>query len=442
MDQHTAMNDAGSFLIETCEDAASHQLKQQLLLMNGRWRELFVQVKQVKRLSLTVKVKPHLCSADWGGQDVPDWLAWTAGHLFLLQYACVSETDKWRKDHLKAASALKELLDTAEAKLNTPVQMSFLNLRSFLQDVEVGIDAGLRAEGEAHILIPQLTQTLLRLCHFRLPGKRSPPWRRSTSWRPAVPSFLQRRRHRTRPQRSWQRWPLRRVSWARRVPLWAGEPNHLLITVKPLIGLSVGERTMPDLRAGVPRPAATLGGNGEARDCFLPSPGTSQSHHCCCQRSRNTESEPAETKVAGETRWHLTCCLANGVSHKDCEWFFYCSFLNLGDSPKKIRCKMGHFCDAQLIDAWVACLFLPLRNCWTSSKPVSVASLWLRGTTTHCRGRSPPAKCSETLTCFFSRRGWQRYRARLRFVPRAPCGRTLRLLQIWFFIRHGCKTSL
>lgn len=60
----------------------------------------------------------------------------------MLQYACVSETEKWRKDHLKAVSALKELLDTAEAKLNTPIQMSFLNLRSFLQDVEVGIDAG------------------------------------------------------------------------------------------------------------------------------------------------------------------------------------------------------------------------------------------------------------------------------------------------------------
>lgn len=71
----------------------------------------------------------------------------------LLQYACVSETEKWRKDHLKAVSALRELLDTAEAKLNTPVQMSFLNLRSFLQDVEVGdIDAGLWAEEGAHIL--------------------------------------------------------------------------------------------------------------------------------------------------------------------------------------------------------------------------------------------------------------------------------------------------
>lgn len=45
--------------------------------------------------------------------------------------------EKWRKDHLKAVSALKELLDTAEVKLNAPVQVSFLNVRAFLQDVEV-----------------------------------------------------------------------------------------------------------------------------------------------------------------------------------------------------------------------------------------------------------------------------------------------------------------
>lgn len=45
--QHTAMNDAGNFLIETCDETISRDLKQQLLLLNGRWRELFMQVKQV-----------------------------------------------------------------------------------------------------------------------------------------------------------------------------------------------------------------------------------------------------------------------------------------------------------------------------------------------------------------------------------------------------------
>lgn len=54
-----------------------------------------------------------------------------------MQYACVNELDKWRKDHLKAVSAMKDLLDTAELKLNAPVQVSFLNLRAFLSDVEV-----------------------------------------------------------------------------------------------------------------------------------------------------------------------------------------------------------------------------------------------------------------------------------------------------------------
>uniref|UniRef100_A0A667WTI6 Spectrin repeat containing nuclear envelope protein 1 n=1 Tax=Myripristis murdjan TaxID=586833 RepID=A0A667WTI6_9TELE len=97
MDQHAAMNDAGNFLIETCDETVSLDLKQQLLLLNGRWRDLFLKVKQ---------------------------------------YARADEVEKWRKDHLKAVSALKELLDTAETKLNAPVQVSFLNVRAFLQDVE------------------------------------------------------------------------------------------------------------------------------------------------------------------------------------------------------------------------------------------------------------------------------------------------------------------
>ncbi|GLD49390.1 nesprin-1-like protein [Lates japonicus] len=97
MDQHTTMNDAGNFLIETCDETVSLDLKQQLLLLNGRWRDLFLKVKQ---------------------------------------YARADELEKWRKDHLKAVSALKELLDSAEATVSAPVQVTFLNVRAFLQDVE------------------------------------------------------------------------------------------------------------------------------------------------------------------------------------------------------------------------------------------------------------------------------------------------------------------
>uniref|UniRef100_A0A8C1YUK6 Spectrin repeat containing, nuclear envelope 1a n=1 Tax=Cyprinus carpio TaxID=7962 RepID=A0A8C1YUK6_CYPCA len=50
MDQHAAMNDAGNFLIETCDETVTCDIKHQLLLLNGRWRELFLMVKQVNKL--------------------------------------------------------------------------------------------------------------------------------------------------------------------------------------------------------------------------------------------------------------------------------------------------------------------------------------------------------------------------------------------------------
>uniref|UniRef100_A0A8C6VBQ7 Calponin-homology (CH) domain-containing protein n=1 Tax=Naja naja TaxID=35670 RepID=A0A8C6VBQ7_NAJNA len=55
--QHTAMNDAGNFLIETCDESVSRDLKQQLLLLNGRWRELFMQVKQYARADELDRIK-------------------------------------------------------------------------------------------------------------------------------------------------------------------------------------------------------------------------------------------------------------------------------------------------------------------------------------------------------------------------------------------------
>jgi hypothetical protein len=55
------MNDAGNFLIETCDETVSRDLKQQLLLLNGRWRELFVKVKHVKDLytQFTLTIPPQ-----------------------------------------------------------------------------------------------------------------------------------------------------------------------------------------------------------------------------------------------------------------------------------------------------------------------------------------------------------------------------------------------
>uniref|UniRef100_A0A3B1IR95 Calponin-homology (CH) domain-containing protein n=1 Tax=Astyanax mexicanus TaxID=7994 RepID=A0A3B1IR95_ASTMX len=95
--QHMDMNDAGNFLIETCDETVSRDLKQQLLLLNGRWRELFVKVKH---------------------------------------YARADEVDKLRKDYEDGILALKIFMDTSNERMNTPVQVSFLNIRTFLQDIE------------------------------------------------------------------------------------------------------------------------------------------------------------------------------------------------------------------------------------------------------------------------------------------------------------------
>uniref|UniRef100_A0A3P8TBD4 Calponin-homology (CH) domain-containing protein n=1 Tax=Amphiprion percula TaxID=161767 RepID=A0A3P8TBD4_AMPPE len=95
--QHMDMNDAGNFLIETCDDTVSRDLKQQLLLLNGRWRELFVKVKH---------------------------------------YARADEVDKLRQDYQDGINTLKMFMDATNEKMTAPVQVSFLNVRAFAQDVE------------------------------------------------------------------------------------------------------------------------------------------------------------------------------------------------------------------------------------------------------------------------------------------------------------------
>uniref|UniRef100_A0A8C5TA67 Nesprin-1 spectrin repeats region domain-containing protein n=1 Tax=Malurus cyaneus samueli TaxID=2593467 RepID=A0A8C5TA67_9PASS len=95
--QHTAMNDAGNFLIETCDETISRDLKQQLLLLNGRWRELFMQVKQ---------------------------------------YARADELDKIKKEYVDGIAHLTAFIDGSNKKFSTPVEVSFLDVKTFVQDLE------------------------------------------------------------------------------------------------------------------------------------------------------------------------------------------------------------------------------------------------------------------------------------------------------------------
>lgn len=59
-------------------------------------------------------------------------------HIYLhMQYARADEVDKLKKDYEDGVLALKIFVDTSNERMNTPVQVSFLNIRTFLQDIEV-----------------------------------------------------------------------------------------------------------------------------------------------------------------------------------------------------------------------------------------------------------------------------------------------------------------
>ncbi|TRY57105.1 hypothetical protein DNTS_023981, partial [Danionella cerebrum] len=96
MDRHATMNDAGNFLIEVCDEAVTRDVKHQLLLLNGRWRELFMKVKQYARLPEIQTVRKH--------QDF--------------------------------SSDLQEFLDASITKLSSPLQVSLLNVKAYMKDVE------------------------------------------------------------------------------------------------------------------------------------------------------------------------------------------------------------------------------------------------------------------------------------------------------------------
>nr|XP_021512701.1 nesprin-1-like isoform X2 [Meriones unguiculatus] len=95
--QHTAMNDAGNFLIETCDEIVSRDLKQQLLLLNGRWRELFMEVKQ---------------------------------------YARADEMDRMKKEYTDVTTTLSGFAAEAHRKLSEPLEVSLINVKLLTQDLE------------------------------------------------------------------------------------------------------------------------------------------------------------------------------------------------------------------------------------------------------------------------------------------------------------------
>uniref|UniRef100_A0A3Q3KI06 Calponin-homology (CH) domain-containing protein n=1 Tax=Monopterus albus TaxID=43700 RepID=A0A3Q3KI06_MONAL len=89
--QHMDMNDAGNFLIETCDETVSRDLKQQLLLLNGRWRELFINVKH---------------------------------------YARADEVDKLRQDYQDGINTLKMFMDATNEKMTSILSSFFCTMKN------------------------------------------------------------------------------------------------------------------------------------------------------------------------------------------------------------------------------------------------------------------------------------------------------------------------
>ncbi|XP_038074821.1 nesprin-1-like [Patiria miniata] len=62
LDRHTAMNESGNFLIETCHEAASLSIQQQLLLINRRWKETFEPAKVYMKSNESEKLHQEFTS--------------------------------------------------------------------------------------------------------------------------------------------------------------------------------------------------------------------------------------------------------------------------------------------------------------------------------------------------------------------------------------------
>ncbi|CAI9612033.1 unnamed protein product [Staurois parvus] len=95
--QHATMNDSGNFLIETCDDTVSKDIKQQLLLLNGRWRDLFVEVKH---------------------------------------YARADDFQRAKKEYAEGLIALAAFAEGGNERISIPLEVSFLNVKMFVQDLE------------------------------------------------------------------------------------------------------------------------------------------------------------------------------------------------------------------------------------------------------------------------------------------------------------------
>ena len=82
-----------------------------------------------------------------------------------VQYARADEVDKLRTDYQEGISTLKLFLDVTNQKMTAAVQVSFLNVRTFVQDVEVLL--GLQGVTHNHSHTNTLTTRVVSVVMFK-----------------------------------------------------------------------------------------------------------------------------------------------------------------------------------------------------------------------------------------------------------------------------------
>nr|XP_039255183.1 nesprin-1-like [Styela clava] len=119
---HATMNASGNFLIETCDENVSKDVKQQLLLLNGRWKQVY-----------------EVCKG----------------------YMREEELARMREEFHIGISGLQKWLDNVESTVTQPTSMEYHLVKENLQDIEDIRDEIHQAE-EKYKQVSKLAQGLVK----------------------------------------------------------------------------------------------------------------------------------------------------------------------------------------------------------------------------------------------------------------------------------------
>lgn len=143
------------------------------------------------------------------------------------QYARADEVDKLRQDYQDGINTLKMFMDATNEKMTAPVQVSFLNVRAFVQDVEVNI---LFLRLIFHLSSVQLKIIILYIpTYCRKSSTKCRLWKPPVRQRAVLLSCWPKTLHRRKFHIWWLWWPRSKSSWARCVQVIIQCVTHLSV---------------------------------------------------------------------------------------------------------------------------------------------------------------------------------------------------------------------